>query len=441
MTTTTTIPRNKKDDAEIVPLLSSSSSSSVACIKKLSDCNRITRINKEKVLLLVLLFVSFNFIGVRHILGNRPIIAQNKSLHKSSTTTSNTKHLTFVLFLHYHKTGYSFTRDFKKIIYSVLKNTTNIYRGGDNIVEKRSHNPNTGCTSDFKSILSKKLNRYSYNDNSNNTVVLFIQTAPDLFCTNWNQFFLQLETNYKYNTITTKVVHFVRDPMDMALSSFLYHKQYPSTPEPWVHTHNPCSVNRYMINHTIALLNINPEEMESVIHECQRYYYHENLNKKSYYELLTSLDFYDGLRLATIQFLIANDHCGGDVLRMSNNVRKLQQWKISLDDNDIHVISTDMQEIIHDFTKYSNHSIARILDFIFDYDAVDERLQAWITQAMQDSWATKANGSNHHKKSVTHVTQGKLSELEHVQFKEKLQQDPLLGNILSKLREIIDSAL
>jgi len=147
----------------------------------------------------------------------------------------------------------------------------------------------------------------------------------------------------------------------MAISNYLFHSQYP-TPEKWVHKHKPCeSFDRELFEFVVTgtststspaaplkdvmtqtdytdLHNLCRELMtkkknnnssnssssnsNSNSNSNEEYYY------KSFYEGLRNLEPYDGLRLATIQFLLGgNKHSGGDLLRMTNNLIRLNEWQ------------------------------------------------------------------------------------------------------------------
>jgi len=60
--------------------------------------------------------------------------------------------------------------------------------------------------------------------------IIFNAHAPNILCSPFSLFPANL-----------KLVHFMRDPYEMTVSAYLFHRQVP-TPEDWVHTTNPCSL-------------------------------------------------------------------------------------------------------------------------------------------------------------------------------------------------------
>ena len=70
--------------------------------------------------------------------------------------------------------------------------------------------------------------------------------------------------------VKLQVVHFVRDPIDMIISSYLYHSQDVS-PEGWTNPHFPC---HYYIRHNLEVvskrLEIKWKELFNVVKLCRK---------------------------------------------------------------------------------------------------------------------------------------------------------------------------
>jgi len=204
---------------------------------------------------------------------------------------------------------------------------------------------------------------------------------------------------------TTKIVHFVRDPIDMALSNYLYHSQHP-TPEPWIKRKgiNPCKTDEEFMKYTLDELNNNVNDDDgasttrSTIHKkkkkitvedllqvstmCRYYKYDHDIAKKksnnsnnnetrrSFYGIMRRLPPYDGLRFATSHFLMAQTvESGGDLLRMPNNILRLLEWDetggaaAAAAAESSHILTMSMGKIVKDMEK----SILEICDFIFGH--------------------------------------------------------------------------
>ena len=129
----------------------------------------------------------------------------------SSVWLDNDQHA--AILIHYHKTGHDISHHLVKYI----DQTADIPESNQTQAgPKRTHDEHTKCTD------------WQVRNNS-----LFVQTAPNLFC--------DLD-NTKILPSYTRVLHMVREPLDWAMSNYLYHSQNP-TPEKWIYTVDPCSYN------------------------------------------------------------------------------------------------------------------------------------------------------------------------------------------------------
>ncbi|CAJ1965993.1 unnamed protein product [Cylindrotheca closterium] len=368
------------------------------------------------------------------------------------------------------------------------QNETNV-----GILRKRSHDPMTGCPvfgddTDFEigaayrlvapnffcnlsSITTTMLNNAADNDDDDE-----MEHATAKFGTRQNLPFPPWKT--------TKIVHFVRDPIDMALSNYLYHSQHP-TPEPWIKRKgiNPCKIDEEFLNYTLQELNsdgsrkITEEDLLRVSTMC-RYYKHEhaiaaNTRKKnnttrSFYGIMRRLPPYDGLRFATSHFLMAQGvESGGDLLRMPNNILRLREWEQQQQQQQSseqlqHILTISMENIVKDMGK----SVLEICDFILGHisnvtarSAIAQEIEKTMVARYQAK--TKAskfihagrqstsnetaeaelkNNKNWTLRQQSHVTQGIMNETERELLKEQLESDASLGHILLQLREVVDSS-
>lgn len=243
---------------------------------------------------------------------------------------------------------------------AINKTHEHLENGGNNTMmlpRKRSHDRTTGCP-----ILG---------DVEYETRAAYRMPAPNFFCNlsmPVKKVMLQAETKVPSETDrhisahdrirarnlpfpaweATKIIHFVRDPFDMALSNYLYHSQYP-TPEPWIKRRdiNPCNADDQFMKLVLDKVNgvkyppsgllrsnISKEDLLKVNVMCQDYKVEHRIAKskpnnktRSFYGILRRLPPYDGLRFATSHFLMAQSvQSGGDLLRMANNILRLQKW-------------------------------------------------------------------------------------------------------------------
>mmetsp|Transcript_45729 Transcript_45729/g.110824 ORF Transcript_45729/g.110824 Transcript_45729/m.110824 type:complete len:681 (-) Transcript_45729:143-2185(-) len=314
---------------------------------------------------------------------------------------------------------------------------------------------------------------------------------------------------------TTKIVHFVRDPFDMALSNYLYHSQRP-TPEHWVLARhlNPCATSDEFIkfvlkeltgsssssrrDYSLPNVNITKDELLQVSKLC-RYYRrdHPLPNTKpnvtrAFYGLLLRLPPYDGFRMATTHFLLAQHAAsGGDLLRMPNNILRLKEWEehglisatttgakqSNKKQQSSHILTVSMGSIMKDMKG----NIQEICDFIFGnisnatarseigndiadamvalYNAKEKASEELRRDGVGNN-KSRNNGSKNAPEDSTHqttvmlddptltkmiqgihLTQGLMDSNERRLLKERLEKDPVLGNIMLQLREIVDSVI
>ena len=376
---------------------------------------------------------------------------KNDCSNESTGSTNSTNSSTFVpwhqyrstMIIHYHKTGNSYSN---KLIQQIKKRTQKeVHSMPMNIKfhrleeTKRTHNP-SGCPYP----ISRPLQNSTTTSNSQiNTcgrgcactctgmdrhINIYKITAPDLFCNDddlrsylgidgdddiytrtaedkhshydhYNNNNTNNRNGNTHNNRSMNIIHLVRDPIEMVLSSYLYHSQEP-TPEPWVHDHDPCRVDKELLDLLIPMHNNNTsgtgtgthilirrEDLENVIQLCERLMHRRDHDaaadtgtggsggnisgvgarvahnktrtisskrRQSYYKLLRTLPPTDGVRLAAAQFLIAKGQrsAGGDLLRMTNNIMRLGAAGTRDGDNrtitDLRILTIPMGQLIED---------------------------------------------------------------------------------------------
>jgi hypothetical protein len=348
---------------------------------------------------------------------------------------------------------------------------------------KRQHFNNSGCP---------KLGNFNF---TKGTVQRL--TAPDFFCN------LQQESHQMPPPIHTKIVHFVRDPIDMALSNYLYHSQDP-TPEVWVSkpSFDPCKTDVGLFQFVLPLVGVQKDQLNQVKEMCLALFQSEIIVRgrqmpTTFYRKLQTLPRYDALRLATAQFLIAsNEESGSDLLRMPNNILRIKEYQ-KLQDS---VLTVAMNNLVRD----TQRTVTKICNFIFKESIpnfktrleVSSEISAQMVASYQrknvsasadrllpnlmkrisnhrnqtnngngDSYskASKTNLRSGHNENyiysqqpkgrnfshlyswgnitVSHITQKMLNQTERRTMKEQLEKDEIVGPILLKMRTIVDNEI
>jgi hypothetical protein len=259
----------------------------------------------------------------------------------------------------------------------------------------------------------------------------------------------------------------------MAISNYLYHSQDP-TPEDWVIRDengycDPCIIDheflRFLIpdnqttgndeSGTKILTRHQVDKLEVLCHELM-HNPETGTPYKHFYEGLQTLPFYDGLRLATIVLLVEGGHAGGDLLRMSNNVVRLNEWqRCKPADSSASNANTILSLKMNPDWSGENYegTLDRVTEFILDdlkvweeeeedTATVDEK----VRRAKEDFVDMVRNESVLKRKELNnlgsnHFTKNRLQTPdERLELVVKLQADVLFGPILSNLRTIVDSA-
>jgi len=283
---------------------------------------------------------------------------------------------------------------------------------GANFRRPRTHDSDTNCPSNFTLVSS----------------TIYLQEAPDMYC---NESFLAKSMMMGGST-KVKVVHFVRNPFDMALSNYYYHSQ-ENTPEDWVNIDKPCqfqyedgtSLADYVLPTLSQRTNITQSHFDNAVSLCESLYDQHN---STFYEHLRLLSPWDGMRLATSQMIISssasNNHlAGGDILRMTNNIIQFERLQASQSiPEDVQLMAINMD----DYMLNIRRTTMDLLDYVFgaDESVVSSKLRTTIAISQEK------------EKNPHHSTQGKYDNRE--KLKEMLKHDPILGLILSETERLVN---
>ena len=246
----------------------------------------------------------------------------------------------------------------------------------------------------------------------------------------------------------------------MAISNYAYHAQDP-TPEAWVRHVHPCRIDRDLLRRAIgdgrgeALLS--SDQVDQLRGLCGNLTFDVDTQQShpNLYEALRALPFYDGLRVATIFSLVGKSrrHASGDLLRMPNNVLRLNEWQQlhrAGGGSEKTVLSLKLDE---DWSEARYGDTAdRVTGFILDDLRFQEdaggaaggataaaelgRAKADFAAAVRQEVLSKRkskrdNGSRHFTKGRVH---------DRAEVRAKLRADELFGPILSRIQTIVDSA-
>lgn len=269
------------------------------------------------------------------------------------------------IFIHYHKTGNFLTHDIMSLIktYAGINPTQN--DGG----KSRSY----VCNND----MHVKPNSF------------FVQTAPLLLCENLTNVIPK----------STSILHFVRNPYDMIISSYVYHMQIP-TPEIWIK--NQFSFNAYRLlslgfkitfeaiklgldkDLGVTLLNYN-----NIVSVWEEHLPKTNKIKNipSLYTILHRLSLEDGIRFWAARTIVL------ELWAMVHNIMMLEK------DKSINHFAVGMEDWIH----HMNETGVRAMKFILPHKSPNTR--ANIVNSLIKKF--KKN-----KKSTNHITQNKISSKE-----------------------------
>eukprot|EP00980_Cylindrotheca_fusiformis_P004211 scaffold913_cov71-Cylindrotheca_fusiformis.AAC.4 len=435
----------------------------------------------------------------------------NNNKQKKSTGTLQPRRKEIVLIIHYHKTGNAFVKELVSLLIetkttnerSMMTNnnnntTTNSHHHRSGLGLKRRHDKTTGCP------LWKTTNTTTTTTTTTEEeediimikpgTILHSVTAPDFFCP--VQSALSSLLQQQQQQVSFKIVHLVRDPIDMAISNYLYHSQIP-TPESWVlrPTFDPCQYDddhffQYILQQLAEQQQqeeeegVSKKELIQVHDMCRDLFQSPSSNQqqqKSYYRTLLELsNNYDGLRLATAQFLISNNvESGGDLLRMPNNIIRLAKWQKQEQrnngNNNVVLLTVSMDQILADM----NTKVFEIANFILQDNnnnesqrktmeevskrIADQMLQNYNIRKIQTASfrnsttitishktttmkkqqkkkQDKRNRRRRHRDKL-HISQDLVNQTERQLWKEQLEKDDILGPLLLKLRSIVNNAL
>ena len=363
---------------------------------------------------------------------------------------------------------------------------------------------------------------------------VYVQQAPDFFCSteelHHGVFLSQLALQKKDNTRVkkryngrplhghtatkissrhrgTKMIHLIRNPYTLALSNYFYHAQNP-TPEDWVHRAQPCEyhyprgITTINSNESIKSLilptlpSISPDQFDKACLMCWSLFQNQTdissvapkgnssesmLHNSSFYDHLTHLNQYDGLRLATAQMILSAGYmtgswdrnnkgqifpdknsivpAGADILRMGNNIIKLNQLlefqhtkreEMSAVSSFLHANATKLgstnEELIGDFQLLTMEmsqwmsnpyeSTMKVVDFIFE-NSISAQEKHSIAKSYQETYRSKISAG-----TSNHITTGKsYGSDKKEELVAMMRGDDSLAPILDEVEKLVNDVM
>lgn len=408
----------------------------------------------------------------------------------ATASWGNGDNVQYVFITHYHKSGKMITSDFFQAVQREHQRHECIMIPREKIQVnkiqiKREHNPVTGCpevASQERLWRNKHLieaTAAAASAAATDRVVLVQLHPTDFFC--------DLTTNAgvlisPFAPNTAKVIHMMRDPLDMAISNYLYHSQDP-TPEKWILREDidPCKFNVDLIKFAVMggegsaaasaapLKDIMTEKDTENLHFlCMQLMNHqkdEDDAHTTFYDALRGLEPYDGLRLATIQLLLAdNVESGGDLLRMANNAVRLSEWQRQQqterqkdewpgsDSSSSHkklLLTFHMSDWLQNYTESAVRASEFLIEDLFvpvgkSGGGMDTIVDASEKHSFSQGVASLMVGWLEERKAkatkyiTQHITQNVWDHDVREKMMVKLANDDLLGPILQKIRIIVN---
>jgi len=289
--------------------------------------------------------------------------------------------------------------------------------------------------------------------------------GPYLFChISEDDAFGQYPNSSKTLHHDVKVVHMLRDPFDMAVSNYLYHSQDP-TPEHWVIEtkeeipYNPCVIDHETLSYVTDSSSVlfggttplyTAQDIEDLELLCHDLMFDPKTMEPypNYYEALRNLPLYDGLRLGTMVLLASKGYAGAELVRMTINVWRLNEWQAKQQQQGPHTLLS--LEMGRDWSKDYIGTLDKLTTFLlrdlepiipnnaistFFTEASHHAKEGFVTAVREEAWALRAS-----LRTDKHVTGNSITSEEREELEKRLGSDKLLGPILARMQTIVYSA-
>jgi hypothetical protein len=237
------------------------------------------------------------------------------------------------------------------------------------------------------------------------------------------------------------LIHELRSPYDLAISSYLYHSQSPPV-EVTADYGNVCVTNMYMflLNKFASRIGVESSQIEAVVELCRSLM----VTNMSFYHHLRALPPKQGLRLNTARALISAGACqrgrrergkymcaggGADLMRMASNAVALRALPTASVSRFYEPEWSDRSKVL---------GLARLIIEKADSQEVVASKRGALAARVVDDFVVGSpilgNASSH-----GHVTHDYLDRTELTHMLNALTADPVLGPLLARIDTIVCS--
>jgi hypothetical protein len=237
------------------------------------------------------------------------------------------------------------------------------------------------------------------------------------------------------------------------------------SPESWVKDQDPCDIHYHegritdsfadMVLPTLSKtkyesLNLKAggqfmsrTDFDAIREDCLSLFQRKKfLRNANFLDHLMNYDPPEGLRLATAEMMIQGFNNGGDILRMANNIIKLKQAQVKLNNSPAYQATNRELQIytmsLDDFISQPTISALNFFNFVLDSSPVPQSRKEDVAYKYWQHYATKMDSGNPNIRN--HITHNKKSS-DKEYLMEYLRQDSVFGPSLSRIELLVEAAL
>ena len=162
---------------------------------------------------------------------------------------------------------------------------------------------------------------------------------------------------------------------------------------------------------------------------------------------LHQLDSLEGLLLSTSQMMVRGGGKekmpGGDLLRMANNIIKLQELESYFlhhgnKNHTFELLTVSMDDFISDPTTFTVRCLVFLLGRNTDLICPDKSCKQEIERIANEF---EQNYNRKQMKGSSHITTGRHSNVMKKQLRESLKNDAIFGPVLENIEQLVTQAL
>jgi hypothetical protein len=199
-------------------------------------------------------------------------------------------------------------------------------------------------------------------------------------------------------------------------------------------------------------MRVTIDEFNAIVHDCLSFYRtKDRLKRSNFLAHLLRLPPGHGLRLATAEMTIQGYDNGGDILRMANNIMKLEQTREFIQQqsnaaedpttNNSYYYNKELQ--IHtmsldEFIVQPAVSALEFFNFVLGGDNTNDKLQRRMEEVARKY---EKHYYDKIKAGVDHVTHDKVGNDDREQLMNYLKSDEVFGPPLHKIEMLVENAV